>query len=86
MRKYGLNFEYKIERIPNIKLIEQRHLRLGDTDFYNIIIEGENLSAINYLKKEYLEKIDVIYIDPPYNTNVEKKIKQKCNHTYKNIV
>lgn len=34
----------------------------------NIIIEGDNLEVLKLLKSSYFEKIDVIYIDPPYNT------------------
>lgn len=34
----------------------------------NIIIEGDNLEVLKLLKSSYFEKVDVIYIDPPYNT------------------
>lgn len=34
----------------------------------NIYIEGDNLEALKLLQESYLNKIDVIYIDPPYNT------------------
>ena len=34
----------------------------------NIYIEGDNLDVLKCLKETYLGKIDVIYIDPPYNT------------------
>jgi adenine-specific DNA-methyltransferase len=34
----------------------------------NIFIEGENLEALKLLQKSYHGKVDVIYIDPPYNT------------------
>ena len=34
----------------------------------NLIIRGDNLSALHSLKKVYKEKIKLIYIDPPYNT------------------
>ena len=34
----------------------------------NIYIEGDNLEALKILRETYLGKIDVIYIDPPYNT------------------
>ena len=34
----------------------------------NIIIEGDNLEVLKALHKSYSNKIDVIYIDPPYNT------------------
>ena len=34
----------------------------------NIIVEGDNLVALKALLPQYQGKIDVIYIDPPYNT------------------
>ncbi len=40
----------------------------GNIDSENIYIEGDNLDAIKLLQETYLGKIDVIYIDPPYNT------------------
>jgi len=34
----------------------------------NIYIEGDNLEVLKLLQESYLGKVDVIYIDPPYNT------------------
>ncbi len=34
----------------------------------NLYIEGDNLEVLKLLQETYLHKIDVIYIDPPYNT------------------
>ncbi len=34
----------------------------------NLLIEGENLHTLKLLEETYLNKIDLIYIDPPYNT------------------
>ncbi len=34
----------------------------------NLYIEGDNLEVLKLLQETYLEAIDVIYIDPPYNT------------------
>ncbi len=34
----------------------------------NIFIEGDNLDALKLLQENYLSKIKMIYIDPPYNT------------------
>ena len=34
----------------------------------NIFIEGDNLDALKLIQETYLEKIKIIYIDPPYNT------------------
>ena len=34
----------------------------------NLYIEGDNLEILKLLQETYLEKIKMIYIDPPYNT------------------
>lgn len=34
----------------------------------NLFIEGDNLDALKLLQETYLNKIKLIYIDPPYNT------------------
>ena len=43
---------------------EVTELNKGD----NLIIKGNNLIAINSLKKRFAGKVKLIYIDPPYNT------------------
>jgi len=37
----------------------------------NVIIEGDNLEALKLLQKAYYGKVNLIYIDPPYNTGKE---------------
>ena len=40
-------------------------------DFWNtknLYIEGDNLDVLKVLREDYLGKIKMIYIDPPYNT------------------
>lgn len=34
----------------------------------NLYIEGDNLEVLKLLQESYLEKVKLIYIDPPYNT------------------
>lgn len=41
-------------------------VRFGETE--NIYIEGDNLEALKILRKSYLHRVKMIYIDPPYNT------------------
>ena len=36
----------------------------------NLVIEADNIDALNFLNKDYSGKIDVITIDPPYNTDI----------------
>jgi adenine-specific DNA-methyltransferase len=40
----------------------------ADTITNNLIIKGNNLLALNSIKKEFTGKVKLIYIDPPYNT------------------
>ncbi len=42
----------------------------GNPQAQNIVIEADNLNALQYLREDYLGKIDVITIDPPYNTDI----------------
>ena len=34
----------------------------------NLFVEGDNLDALKLLQETYLNKVKLIYIDPPYNT------------------
>ena len=48
-----------------------RPLKEKSVDFdntKNIYIEGDNLDVLKLLRETYLNKIKMIYIDPPYNT------------------
>ncbi|MDB4126076.1 site-specific DNA-methyltransferase [Candidatus Marinimicrobia bacterium] len=56
---------YSAKSIDNIDKIKR--LKNGQID-ENIIIKGNNLLTIHSLKSEYAGKLDLIYIDPPYNT------------------
>ncbi|GAG66650.1 unnamed protein product, partial [marine sediment metagenome] len=70
-KRYGLLFEEHIEEIisaNNIILSEVKELSIDVGGNKNILIEGENLAALKVLEQEYQGKIDVICIDPPYNT------------------
>ena len=40
----------------------------------NLYIEGDNLEVLKLLQESYLGKIDMIYIDPPYNTGKDSFI------------
>ena len=38
---------------------------------YNLFFTGDNLEVLRHLQNSYQNKIDVIYIDPPYNTGTD---------------
>lgn len=73
-KKYGLVFEEHREKIDEMLeenapvLVEQEDLFIDNGGEMNFLIEGDNLAALKLLEKTYKGKIDVIYIDPPYNT------------------
>ena len=72
--RYTLSWPGKSEAIltansPIAKTL--RPCREESVDFdstKNIYIEGDNLDALKLLQETYLNKIKMIYIDPPYNT------------------
>jgi len=41
----------------------------GNISTKNILIKGENLNVLQYLRSYYENKIDLIYIDPPFSTS-----------------
>ena len=49
-------------------LIEDEGLSYGDPDSGNVIVQGDNLSALKSLLPFYAGQVKCIYIDPPYNT------------------
>lgn len=73
-KKYGLVFEEHREAIDEKLethapvLTEQEDLFIDNGGQINFLIEGDNLAALELLLKTHRGKIDIIYIDPPYNT------------------
>ena len=45
-----------------------RNASFGTGEAAHIFIEGDNYPALKLLQKEFLQKVGIIYIDPPYNT------------------
>jgi len=76
-KKYGLVWEDKPEdveerlreELPVLREVKDKALLSDDPDAPNhILIEGDNLEALTALSYTHEGRIDVIYIDPPYNT------------------
>lgn len=76
-KTYGLVWEDKPENVeeklrtelPVLKEVKSRAIISDNADAPNhILIEGDNLEALTTLAYTHEGKIDVIYIDPPYNT------------------
>ncbi len=76
-KKYGLVWDSEKEpeqvvldcenNIPVLERVKDKEIRTDDSDD-NILIEGDNYHALTCLNYTHKGKIDVIYIDPPYNT------------------
>lgn len=73
-KKYGLIFERHRETVDELLtshvpvLTEDAALYLDNGGQANFIIEGDNLASLKLLEKTRRGAIDLIYIDPPYNT------------------
>ena len=76
-KKYGLVWEEKVEdveerlrdELPVLREAKDKYIPSDNPEAPNhIIIEGDNLEALTALSYTHEGKIDVIYIDPPYNT------------------
>lgn len=63
---------------PGLKKSDEPVLRGGDKPFHTII-NGENYHALEAMLFTYQEKVDCIYIDPPYNTRAND---WKYNNNY----
>jgi len=75
-KKYGLVWEEKPEevveickeKLPVLKEIKNKEIITDKNKPVNLLIEGDNYHALSVLNYTHAKKIDVIYIDPPYNT------------------
>lgn len=75
-KKYGLVWEQHEEavdvmmrdNIPVFTEVPEREITAAPGQGYNFILEGDNLHSLRLLEKTHKGKIDLIYIDPPYNT------------------
>lgn len=74
-QKYGLNwidvpeaFEKDSEnKIPVLEEVKEKSIKNNDGKPTHILIEGDNYHALQCLNYTHKGKVDVIYIDPPYN-------------------
>ena len=78
-KKYGLVWEeyeepFDIMRRDHIPVFTEEvseGINAGENAPYHFILKGDNLHSLYLLEKTHKGKIDVIYIDPPYNTGHE---------------
>ena len=72
---YQLNFIGKdyarrqAGEMPSTVIVPDEEQNNGEgKDSKNLFFTGDNLEVLRHLQNAYANKIDVIYIDPPYNT------------------
>jgi adenine-specific DNA-methyltransferase len=83
-KKYGLVFEEHQETIDTVLaehtpvLTEEPSLLIDNGGEMNFLLEGDNLAAMRLLGKTHRGRIDLIYIDPPYNTGNKDFVYDDC--------
>jgi adenine-specific DNA-methyltransferase len=89
-KKYGLVWEDKKEdvvelckkELPVLKEVKNKEIITDKNRPINLLIEGDNYHALSVLNYTHARKIDVIYIDPPFNTGARD---WKYNNNYVDI-
>lgn len=91
-KKYGLVFEEEREpeqivldcqvKIPILKEVKSKEIISDKEKPVNVLVEGDNYHSLSVLNYTHKKKIDVIYIDPPYNTGAKD---WKYNNNYVDI-
>ena len=89
-KKYGLVWEEKPEevvemcksKLPVLKEVKGKEIMTDPDKPVNLLIEGDNYHALSVLNYTHPKSIDVIYIDPPYNTGAKD---WKYNNDYIDI-
>jgi adenine-specific DNA-methyltransferase len=86
-KNYGLVWEEKPEevvemckqKLPVLKEVKSREILTDPNKPVNLLIEGDNYHTLSVLNYTHARKVDVIYIDPPYNTGAKD---WKYNNNY----
>ncbi|MBI2101967.1 site-specific DNA-methyltransferase [Candidatus Woesearchaeota archaeon] len=90
-KKYGMVWEDKPEKVaelckeklPVLEEDTKKEIKTDDKKPVNILIEGDNYHALSVLNYTNKGLIDVIYIDPPYNTGKKKEWKYNDHYVDK---
>lgn len=89
-KKYGLVWEDTKEgvveecksHLPILNEVKSKFIETNPDKRVNIFINGDNYHALSTLLYTHKESIDVIYIDPPYNTGAKD---WKYNNDYVDV-
>ena len=81
-RIYDKNGEHVFKGFTRDSELNKKRGLSENTITDNLIIKGNNLLALHSIKYEYIGKVKLIYIDPPYNTgNDSFKYNDSFNHS-----
>lgn len=77
-KKYGLIWDEETtkeifeeeseQKLPILKTVPEKWVGDVGASLPNVLIQGDNYHALSVLQYTHKNKIDIIYIDPPYNT------------------
>ncbi|MFA5300705.1 MAG: hypothetical protein WC389_21155, partial [Lutibacter sp.] len=77
-KKYGLVWEEEKEpekvvldcqyKLPILKEVKNKEIISDKDKPVNVLIEGDNYHTLSVLNYTHKDMVDLIYIDPPYNT------------------
>ena len=56
------------DKLPVLTEVKGKEITTDENEPTHILIEGDNYHALSVLNYTHKGKIDLIYIDPPYNT------------------
>lgn len=63
------------DKLPVLTEVKGKEITTDETEPTHILIEGDNYHALSVLNYTHKGKIDLIYIDPPYNTGKDDEWK-----------
>ncbi|MBN2198106.1 site-specific DNA-methyltransferase [Candidatus Wolfebacteria bacterium] len=89
-KQYGLVWEEQEEKfdkdtigkLPVLREVKNKEIKKDKDGPVNLLIEGDNYHSLSVLNYTHEKSIDVIYIDPPYNTGAKD---WKYNNHYVDI-
>lgn len=78
-KKYGIIWEEQEEKfdkdtigkLPVLKEVRGKEIETDKNSPVNLLIEGDNYHSLSVLNYTHEKSVDVIYIDPPYNTGAK---------------
>ena len=62
------------KKIPILTEVKEKEILTNENEPTHILIEGDNYHALSVLNYTHKGKIDLIYIDPPYNTGSKDNV------------